>query len=47
MQQTVRAAIIGTGLIGAVHRKALLAKGGVLEGLVGSSPQRGRERAER
>ena len=42
-----RAAIIGTGLIGNVHRKAIVAVGGVLAGVVGSSPARAREVAGR
>ena len=42
-----RAAIVGTGLIGNVHRKAIAAVGGTLAGVVGSSPARTREVAGR
>jgi predicted dehydrogenase len=45
MKARLGAAIVGTGLVGTVHRKALLAAGGSLEGLLGSSPARSRDTA--
>jgi len=39
-------AIVGTGMIGAVHRRAALLAGAVVRGVVASSPQRGREVAQ-
>ncbi|HVJ36182.1 MAG TPA: Gfo/Idh/MocA family oxidoreductase [Stenotrophomonas sp.] len=39
-------AIVGTGMIGAVHRRAALLAGAVVRGVVGSSPQRAREVAQ-
>jgi len=42
-----RAAIIGTGRIGNVHRKAIAAVGGTLAGVVWSSPARTKEVSER
>jgi len=41
------AAIVGTGLVAGLHRRAIGAAGGILRGLVGSSPERGREAAGR
>lgn len=39
------AAVIGTGFIGTVHLQALRRMGVVVRGVLGSSPERGRERA--
>ncbi len=39
-------AIVGTGMIGAVHRRAALLAGAVVRGVVASSPQRAREVAQ-
>ncbi|MFT4028825.1 MAG: Gfo/Idh/MocA family oxidoreductase [Protaetiibacter sp.] len=36
-----RAAVVGTGMIGAVHRRAMAAAGATVVGVVGSSPERG------
>ena len=47
MREPVGAAIVGTGLVGGLHRRAVGAAGGVLRGLVGSSPARGEEVAGR
>ena len=41
----VRAAIIGTGMIAAVHHRAIRAAGGVLVGVLGSRPERSAEAA--
>ncbi|WP_108859029.1 Gfo/Idh/MocA family protein [Ruegeria sp. Alg231-54] len=41
----IRAAVIGTGFIGTVHVQALRRLGVDVRGLLGSSPERGRERA--
>jgi len=43
----VGAAVIGSGFIGTVHIEALRRIGVRLHGLLGSTPERGRERAER
>lgn len=40
------AAIVGTGMIGAVHRRAALLAGAEVRGVVASSPQRAREMAQ-
>lgn len=42
----LRAAVIGTGFIGTVHLQALRRVGVRVEGILGSSPERGRARAE-
>ena len=47
MHRPLGAAIVGTGLVGGLHRRAISASGGFLRGVVGSSPERGREVAER
>lgn len=39
-------AIVGTGMIGAVHRRAAMLAGAVIRGVVASSPERGREVAQ-
>ncbi len=39
-------AIVGTGMIGAVHRRAALLAGAVVRGVVGSSPARARDVAQ-
>lgn len=39
-------AIVGTGMIGAVHRRAALLAGADVRGVVGSSPERGKEVAQ-
>ncbi|HMJ78779.1 MAG TPA: Gfo/Idh/MocA family oxidoreductase, partial [Iamia sp.] len=36
-----RAGIVGTGFMGTVHSRAVRASGGVVAGVVGSSPERG------
>ena len=41
----IRAAVIGTGFIGTVHVQALRRLGVDVRGVLGSSPERGRERA--
>ena len=41
----IRAAVIGTGFIGTVHTQALRRLGVEVKGVLGSSPQRGTERA--
>ena len=41
----IRAAVIGTGFIGTVHTQALRRLGVEVKGVLGSSPQRGKERA--
>ena len=46
-RRPVRAAIAGTGFIGAVHARAIAAAGGVLAGVAASSPERSREAARR
>ena len=43
---TLGIAIVGTGMIGAVHRRAGLLAGAVVRGVVASSPERGREVAQ-
>ncbi len=43
----IGAAVIGSGFIGTVHIEALRRIGVRVHGLLGSSPERGRERAER
>ena len=45
MDRPIRAAVIGTGFIGAVHIDALRRLGIELAGVLGSSPARGRLRA--
>ena len=45
MDRPIRAAVIGTGFIGAVHLDALRRLGVELAGVLGSSPERGRLRA--
>ncbi|RFC70823.1 Gfo/Idh/MocA family oxidoreductase [Streptomyces sp. AcE210] len=40
-----RSAIVGTGMIGAVHARAVRAAGGVLHGVLGSSPARSTQAA--
>jgi predicted dehydrogenase len=40
-----RAGIVGTGFMGTVHARAIRASGGVVAGVVGSSPERGAEAA--
>ena len=42
----LRAAIVGTGFMASVHTEALRRIGVTVLGLVGSSPERGREQAE-
>src|SRR5439155_1971793 len=42
----IGAAVIGTGFIGTVHVEALRRIGVSVRGVLGSSPDRGRERAE-
>jgi predicted dehydrogenase len=42
----IRAAVVGTGFIGAVHIDSIRRLGAKVVGLVGSSPERGREKAE-
>ncbi|MER7394002.1 Gfo/Idh/MocA family oxidoreductase [Streptomyces sp. NPDC000151] len=44
--RTVRAAVVGTGFMGAVHSRSIIAAGGDLVAVVGSSPQKGRAGAE-
>lgn len=44
-QQTIGAAVIGTGFIGSVHIGALRRLGVAIEGVLGSTPERGTERA--
>jgi len=39
-------AIVGTGMIGAVHRRAALLAGAAIRGVVGSSPERAKEMAQ-
>ena len=46
-RRPLRAAIAGTGFIGAVHARAIAAAGGVLAGVAASSPERSREAARR
>ncbi|WP_374011989.1 Gfo/Idh/MocA family protein [Pseudoxanthomonas koreensis] len=43
---TLGVAIVGTGMIGAVHRRAALLGGAVVRGVAASSPQRAREVAQ-
>lgn len=45
MTDRIGAAVVGTGLIGGVHARAILRNGADLRGVLGSSPERGRERA--
>ncbi|WP_030607488.1 Gfo/Idh/MocA family protein [Streptomyces sclerotialus] len=40
--RTVRAAVVGTGFMGAVHSRSIIAAGGDLVAVVGSSPEKGR-----
>lgn len=44
---TIRSALIGGGMIAAVHRRAVQAAGGELVGVLGSRPERSAELAER
>lgn len=44
--RTVRAAVVGTGFMGAVHSRSIIAAGGELVAVVGSSPGKGRAGAE-
>ncbi|GGL91961.1 dehydrogenase [Streptomyces fumigatiscleroticus] len=44
--RTVRAAVVGTGFMGAVHSRSIIAAGGDLVAVVGSSPEKGRAGAE-
>ena len=44
---SIRAAIAGTGFIGAVHAHAVRAAGGTVAGVLASSPERSREAADR
>ena len=41
----IRAAVVGTGFIGVVHVEALRRLGVEVTGVVGSSPERAREKA--
>lgn len=41
-----RAGIVGTGFMGTVHARAVRASGGIVVGVVGSNPDRGRAAAE-
>jgi predicted dehydrogenase len=45
MNQSLRAAVVGTGFIGVVHTEALRRLGVEVTGVVGSSPERAREKA--
>ena len=45
MSDPIGAAVIGTGFIGGVHTGALRRNGALLRGVLGSSPERGAERA--
>ncbi|MFZ3599187.1 Gfo/Idh/MocA family protein [Streptomyces sp. BH104] len=44
--RTVRAAVVGTGFMGAVHSHSIVAAGGDLVAVVGSTPAKGRAAAE-
>jgi predicted dehydrogenase len=46
MNQPIRAAVVGTGFIGVVHVEALRRLGIEVTGVVGSSPERAREKAK-
>jgi predicted dehydrogenase len=46
MNQSIRAAVVGTGFIGVVHVEALRRLGIEVTGVVGSSPERAREKAK-
>src|SRR5690606_24543703 len=46
MMNTLGVAIVGTGMIGAVHRRAALLAGAVVRGVAASSPQRARAVAQ-
>ena len=46
MSEGIGAAVVGTGFIGTVHAGALRRNGARLMGVLGSSPERGAERAE-
>jgi predicted dehydrogenase len=46
MNRSVRAAVVGTGFIGVVHVEALRRLGIEVTGVVGSSPERAREKAK-
>ena len=43
----LRVAVIGTGFMGAVHTRSAIAAGGEVVGIVGSTPAKGRQAAER
>ena len=45
MNESIRAAVVGTGFIGVVHVEALRRLGVEVTGVVGSSPERAREKA--
>jgi predicted dehydrogenase len=47
MSDRVRAGIVGTGFMGTVHARAVRRAGGVVAGVVGSSPESSRAGAER
>ena len=46
MPKQLGVAIVGTGMIGAVHHRAALLAGAGIRGVAASSPQRARETAQ-